>query len=131
MSEGVLDASARDWFGIGLGVGFLVVMSYLVLLQQKKDFDHGWIGLMLLLIIIFFLVAFSFLVAASTPGYGIKIAVAVVDAFVLIGSKLLAPDFLIYLADNGERESLGEQLARRQGAPSKNIAQGPALGASP
>ncbi len=61
--------------------------------------DLGFLGLILLLETIFFLVAFSFLVAASTKGIEVKVLVAAVDALVLFGSKLLAPEFLRYLND--------------------------------
>jgi hypothetical protein len=61
------------------------------------EIDHGFLGLIVLLMLIFFLVAFSFLVAASAAGVDIKLAVVIVDALVLLGSKLLAPRFLQYL----------------------------------
>jgi hypothetical protein len=74
-------------------------MAFLVLQFWAEDRDLGWVGLMFLLTMIFFLIGFSFLVAAATPGYDIKIAVVVVDGLVLIGSRLLAPHFLQYLAE--------------------------------
>jgi hypothetical protein len=85
------------WFGIGLGGAFLIAMGVLVLFMAKSKIDHGFLGLMFLLTLVVFLVAFSFLVAASVPGYDIKIAVAVVDAFVLIANKLLSDRFIKYL----------------------------------
>jgi hypothetical protein len=103
MAEGALDQVAIFWVAIGLGGGFAVTMVYLAILAFQ-DVDKGYIGLILLLVIIFFLIAFSFLVAAATPSVSIKVAVCVVDAFVLIGSKLLAPNFLIYVAVDDDDE---------------------------
>lgn len=109
MIEGALDQIVIYWFAVGLGTGFAMAMAYLVILAFQ-EVDKGYIGLILLLVIIFFLIAFSFLVAASTSGISIKIAVGVVDAFVLLGSKLLAPNFLIYVSDDGEGEPFWKQL---------------------
>jgi hypothetical protein len=47
--------------------------------------------------LIFFLIAFSFLVAGAVPGYHIKIAVAAVDAAVFLGAALLAHAMIRYL----------------------------------
>jgi hypothetical protein len=99
MTQAVLNESAWIWFGAGLGIAFILSMAFLVLQFFAEEPDPGWIGLMFLLTMIFFLIAFSFLVAATTPGFEIKIAVSVVDGLVLIGSKLLAPHFLKYLAE--------------------------------
>jgi hypothetical protein len=101
MAEGALDQVAIFWVAIGLGGGFAVTMVYLAILAFQ-DVDKGYIGLILLLVIIFFLIAFSFLVAAATPGISIKVAVGIVDAFVLIGSKLLAPNFLMYVSTDAQ-----------------------------
>jgi hypothetical protein len=114
MTQAVLEEAARNWFSLGLGVGFIVAVGYLILLLQEPEIDLGWLGLMFLLIIIFFLIAFSFLVAAATPGIEIKIAVSVVDALVLLGSKLLAPSFLDYLADEGDGVPLSKRTADHQ-----------------
>ncbi len=92
-----LDSSARGWFGVGLGAAFLLSLAAIVIFMRMSDVDHGFLGLIFLLTIIVFLIAFSFLVAASVAGADIKIAVAVTDALVLIGSKLLTPRFLKYL----------------------------------
>jgi hypothetical protein len=123
-----LQAQSWQWFGIGLGAAFLITIGVIVLFFchsaffdkdaqgeiEDQGIDTGFIGLILLLVTILYLVAFSFLVAASAKGIDIKILVAVVDAFVLIGSKLLAPEFLRYLND----EPIGGQTA----APSKTEA---------
>ena len=97
-----LVTAAWQWFSIGLGVAFLVTIGIIVIFVLKGDteygIDQGFLGLILMLTTIFYLVAFSFLVAASTKGLDIKVTVAVVDALVLIGSKLLAPRFLTYLS---------------------------------
>ncbi len=103
-----LSKDAWLWFGGGLGAAFVITIALIVLFfwhsayhakTEEEALDLGFLGLILLLVTIFYLVAFSFLVAASTRGLDIKILVATVDAFVLIGSKLLAPDFLRYLND--------------------------------
>ena len=102
-----LQAQSWQWFGIGLGAAFLVTIGVIVLFlchsaffdEEDQGIDTGFLGLILMLVTILYLVAFSFLVAASAKGIDIKILVAVVDAFVLIGSKLLAPEFLRYLSD--------------------------------
>ena len=85
------------WSGMGLGVAYLIAMGVIALFMTKSAIDHGFLGLMFLLSLVLFLIAFSFVVAASAPGYDIKIAVAVVDAFVLIANKLLSDRFLKYL----------------------------------
>jgi len=114
MTQAVLDDAARNWFSIGLGVGFVIVIGYLILLLQEQEIDLGLLGLMFLLTVIFFLIAFSFLVAAATPGIEIKVAVSVVDALVLLGSKLLAPSFLDYLADEGDGVPLSKRTANHK-----------------
>ena len=130
MSEiGVLADAARDWFSLGLAAGFLISVGFAGLLLYQKEMDLGWIGLIFLLIMIFFLIAFSFLVAASTPGYPIKIAVAVVDAFVLIGGKLLGPPFLDYLADDGTNIPLSKRGPKIGGsATRRNSREKPKIG---
>ena len=95
--NGSLSDSAREWFSIGLGGAFLVTLLFLVRLLREEDVNRGFLGMAFLLTIIFFLIGFSFLVAAATPGISIKVAVGVVDALVLFGSRLLAPNFLEYL----------------------------------
>ena len=117
-----LQEQAWQWFGIGLGAAFLITFGVIVLFfchsaffdEKDEGIDTGFLGLILMLVTILYLVAFSFLVAASAKGIDIKIMVAAVDAFVLIGSKLLAPEFLRYL----NREPIGGQTA----APSKTEA---------
>jgi hypothetical protein len=102
-----LQQEAWQWFGIGLGLAFLITIGLIILFFYHSAFidktdqgiDAGFLGLILLLVTIFYLVGFSFLVAASAKGLDVKILVAAVDVFVLIGSKLLAPDFLRYLND--------------------------------
>ncbi len=85
------------FFAIGLGVAFVLAMTVLVLFMIKSRIDHGFLGLMFLLTLVLFLVAFSFIVAASVPGYEIKVAVGVIDAFILVANKLLSDRFVIYL----------------------------------
>jgi hypothetical protein len=96
-----LQAQSWQWFGMGLGAAFLITTGVIVLFfchsaffdKEDQGIDTGFLGLILILVTILYLVAFSFLVAASAKGIDIKILVAAVDAFVLIGSKLLAPSF--------------------------------------
>jgi len=100
MSEAIsaaLDPSVVGWFSIGLGGAFVLNVSCIVLFMFYSKIDHGFLGLIILLTLIFFLIAYSFLVAASARGIDIKVAVVAVDALVLLGSKLLAPRFLKYL----------------------------------
>ena len=101
MEAEALTPAAWQWFSIVLGVAFLLTIGIIVLFVAKGDTDYGidqgFLGLIVLLTTIFYLIGFSFLVAASTKGLDIKLLVAAVDALVLIGSKLLAPDFLKYL----------------------------------
>jgi hypothetical protein len=47
--------------------------------------------------LMFFLIAFSFLLAGAVPGYHIKIAVAVVDSTVFLGSMFLSRTLIPYL----------------------------------
>jgi hypothetical protein len=102
-----LSGEAWRWFGGGLGAAFAITIVVIVLLflhsafakNQENTIDLGFLGLIVLLVTIFYMIAFSFLVAASTKGLDIKLLVAAVDAFVLIGGKLLAPEFLRYLND--------------------------------
>ncbi len=107
LDSDALTKEAWQWFGGGLGLAFLVTIGVILLFfwhsayhdDKKEGLDLGFLGLILLLETIFFLVAFSFLVAASTKGIEVKVLVAAVDALVLFGSKLLAPEFLRYLND--------------------------------
>jgi hypothetical protein len=102
-----LQGEAWQWFGIGLGLAFIVTFGVIILFfchsaffdKTDQGIDTGFLGLILILVTILYLVAFSFLVAASAKGLDIKVLVAAVDAFVLIASKLLAPEFLRYLND--------------------------------
>lgn len=115
MEEGlILSDLAREWFCIGLAAAFIVCVAFAGALAMQQEMDHGWSGLIFLLVMIFFSISFSFLVAASTPGISIKVAVAVVDAFVLLGSKLLAPAFLDYLADDGNNIPLSRRREARK-----------------
>ena len=81
----------------GLGAAFLATLITLLTLLWKDRIDHGFVGLILLLVIVLFTVAFSFLVAAATPGISIKIAVTVFSGILALGSKLLSERFLKYL----------------------------------
>ncbi|MCA1430216.1 hypothetical protein I6F29_30475 [Bradyrhizobium sp. NBAIM16] len=120
-----LSREAWQWFGMGLGGAFVITIAVIVLFfwysayhaeTEQDALDLGFLGLILLLVTIFYLVAFSFLVAASAKGLDVKLLVAAVDAFVLIGSKLLAPEFLRYLNEEkigGTTQSIRKQARKR------------------
>lgn len=81
----------------GLGAAFLATLATLLVLLWKANIDHGYLGLIFLLVIVLFIVAFSFVVAAATPGISIKVAVIVFSGILALGSKLLSDRFLKYL----------------------------------
>ena len=81
----------------GLGAAFLATLATLLVLLWKANIDHGFLGLIFLLVIVLFIVAFSFVVAAATPGISIKVAVTVFSGILALGSKLLSDRFLKYL----------------------------------
>lgn len=81
----------------GLGAAFLATLATLLVLLWKANIDHGFLGLIFLLVIVLFIVAFSFVVAAATPGISIKIAVTLFSGILALGSKLLSDRFLKYL----------------------------------
>jgi hypothetical protein len=118
-----LQKEAWQWFGVGLGLAFLITIGLIILFfchsaffdKIEQGMDAGFLGLILLLVTIFYLVGFSFLIAASAKGLDVKVLVAAVDVFVLIGSKLLAPDFLRYLND----EPIGGQADKPSQAEAK------------
>jgi hypothetical protein len=91
-----LEPAVRDAFGVALGGAFLLTMLILLAFKSSK-IDHGFLGLMFLLTLVVFLIAFSLLIAASVPGLAIKFTVAVVDTATVIASGLLKPRFLEYL----------------------------------
>ena len=79
-------------------IAFLATLITLLTLLWKDRIDHGFVGLILLLVVVLFIVAFSGLVAAATPGISIKIAVTVIGGIISIGSKLLSDRFIVYLS---------------------------------
>jgi len=94
---GALEPAARQWFSVGLGVGFAAALFVILVFMTLSQIDHGFLGLIFLLTLLFFLIAFSLLVAASVRGVDIKIAVAAIDVLALMGGKPLGPRFLQYL----------------------------------
>ncbi|MEG9524405.1 MAG: hypothetical protein MIL41_01280 [Hyphomicrobiales bacterium] len=64
-------------------------------------------GLMILMVTIFYLIALSFLVVARVAGTEIKILVALVDGPIILGGKLLAPTLPHYLASEPIEQSNG------------------------
>jgi hypothetical protein len=87
------------WHILAWGVGLAFVMSIgtLLILLVKAEIDHGFLGLIFLIILVVFLVALSFLVAAATPGWSIKAAITVFNGILAFGSKLISDRFLKYL----------------------------------
>ncbi|MET4181729.1 bacteriorhodopsin [Bradyrhizobium sp. JR7.2] len=126
-----LPREAWQWFGIGLGAAFVITIAVIVLFfwysayhaeTEQDALDLGFLGLILLLVTIFYLVAFSFLVAASARGLDVKLLVAAIDAFVLIGSKLLAPEFLRYLNEEpigGTNQEIQQSGAKKKGSDTR------------
>jgi hypothetical protein len=114
-----LPSEAYHWFGAGLGGAFaatwLTLLIFMLRSREEEHIDHGFLGLMLLLVTIFYLIAFSFLVAASSSGLDIKILVVTVDAMVLIGTRLLGPPFLRYLSDQKQEMHQGDEQSRVAG----------------
>jgi hypothetical protein len=85
------------WLAIGVGISFVLCLLTLLVLLHKSGIDHGFLGLIFLLILVVFLVAFSFLVAAGTPGWSMKFAVTVFNGILAFGTKLISDRFLKYL----------------------------------
>jgi hypothetical protein len=81
----------------GVGIAFVLSLTTLVILLLQSGIDHGFLGLIFLIILVVFLVALSLLVAAATPGWTIKVAVTVFDGILAFGSKLVSDRFLEYL----------------------------------
>jgi hypothetical protein len=81
----------------GIGIAFVLSLIMLVILLVKSGIDHGFLGLIFLLILVVFLVAFSLLVAAATPGWSIKVAVTVFNGILAFGTRLISDRFLNYL----------------------------------
>jgi hypothetical protein len=81
----------------GIGIAFVLSLVTLLVLLSQSEIDHGFLGLIFLLILVVFLVAFSLLVAAATPGWSIKVAVTVFNGILAFGTKLISDRFLQYL----------------------------------
>jgi hypothetical protein len=82
---------------LGLGIAFVLSLLTLIVILWQSGIDHGFLGLIFLIILVVFLVAMSLLVAAGTPGWSIKLAVTVFDGILAFGSKLISNRFLQYL----------------------------------
>lgn len=102
--EKAADPGVWHMMGWGLAGGFLATLVAFCLLLFFSNIDHGFLGLILLLVLIIFLVAFSFLVAAATPSISTKIAIVVIDGALALGSKLVSDRFLVYL-ESGDEEA--------------------------
>jgi uncharacterized membrane protein len=81
----------------GLGAAFVLTWVVYLAVLHKADIDHGFMGLIFLLVMVVYLVAFSFLVAAATPSLSMKVAITVFNGVLAFGSKLLSDRFLKYL----------------------------------
>jgi hypothetical protein len=93
-------AMASDLWRIlawGVGIGFTLSLIMLVVLLERAEIDHGFLGLIFLITLVVFLVSLSFLVAAATPGWSIKVAVTILNGILTFGSKLISDRFLRYL----------------------------------
>jgi hypothetical protein len=97
MLHDTLSASALGMFSCGLAAAFLIVIGFVVWFVRTSKTDQGFAVLLFLFCLIFFLIAFSFLVAGAVPGHHIKIAVAAVDAAVFLGAAFLAHAMIRYL----------------------------------
>jgi hypothetical protein len=97
MTESAIDPAIWHWLALGLGIAFVLTLGVFVLLLFHAEIDHGFLGLIFLLIMVIFLIGFSFLVAAATPGISIKVAVTVFNGILAFASKLLSDRFLKYL----------------------------------
>jgi cobalamin biosynthesis protein CobD/CbiB len=69
----------------------------LAFLLWQAHIDHGFLGLIFLLVVVMFLGALSFLVAAVTPGWSAKLAVTVFNGILAFGARMLSDRFLKYL----------------------------------
>lgn len=81
----------------GVGIAFLLSLVTLIVLLERASIDHGFLGLIFLIIMVVFLVALSLLVAAATPGWTIKLSVTVFNGILAFGTRLISDRFLTYL----------------------------------
>jgi len=95
--EQAIDPSVWRVFGLCLGGAFVLTLVVFCLLLFCSQIDHGFLGLILLLVLIVFAVTFSFLVAAATPSISTKVAIVFVDGCLALGTKLISSRFLDYL----------------------------------
>ncbi len=98
-----LAMTPESWhlIALGLGLAFLVAIIFLATLKNS-GIDLGFLGLMYLLTVLMFLAAFSFVVAAGTPGWSMKVAVTIVNGIFAFGSKLVGKQFLDYLTEDDD-----------------------------
>jgi cobalamin biosynthesis protein CobD/CbiB len=89
----------------GLGAAFVATIATVLMLLWKSEIDHGLLGLIFLIVIVLFTVAFSFIVAAATPGFSIKVAATVFSGILTLGSKLLSDRFLDYLGSDDTNDA--------------------------
>jgi hypothetical protein len=90
----------------GIGLAFILSLITIVFILKADRIDHGFLGLIFLLVHVIFLFLLSLLIAAATPGFSIKLAVAIFDGILALGTKLTSDRFLDYLESGpGEDES--------------------------
>lgn len=92
-----LDPNVQTALMWGLGGAFLLSLLVLVLFMFVSDIHQGLLGLIFLLDLIFFLIAFSIIIAAATPGWSVRLSIAIIDAVVAISTRLLSKTFLDWL----------------------------------
>jgi formate/nitrite transporter FocA (FNT family) len=96
-TEKALDPEYFKLLGIGLGASFVIAFIVILIFLYKSKIDHGFLGLIFLLTLVIYLMAFSFLIAAATQGITIKLSVVFFDGVVAFASKLISDRFLKYL----------------------------------
>jgi hypothetical protein len=96
-TEKALDPEFFKLLGLGLGVSFIITFIVILFFLYKSNIDHGFLGLILLLTLVIYLMAFSFLIAAATQGISIKLSVVFFNGVLAFASKLMSDRFLKYL----------------------------------
>ena len=104
-AEQAIDPSVWRVFGFCLGGAFVITLVvFCLMFFYSKKICHGFLGLILLLVLVIFSVTFSFLVAAATPSISIKVAIVFIDGCLALGTKLLSGRFLDYLESDGDEK---------------------------
>lgn len=96
-TEAPMSAELWTTLAYGTGAAFVLSLATLTTLLWRARIDHGFLGLIFIVILIVFLVIVSFLVAAATPGWSIKLAVTLFNGILAFGSRFVSDRFLQYL----------------------------------